>query len=430
METSSSPSSSSSSSSSFAITSTHTTYTSTSSGGGGGVHIPVEIVSEEEMAFIEAALASTRPFLASSACPSSSSRFALFSSLTSILPCSSVPPTSPGPRSFATSSDIEDTVPPTSPGSRSFATSSGIEDIVPPRSSLLDQFRSKRGLSVTDFTSTEWCEKQMEFLLHWGKPKRTEAMKAGSDRHSQLEKEVSEKIELHIKTIEDSWAIRLMNFIVGTNHLLFEGITRELPVVGVIEGVWMVGVIDEIRISRDGGAGLPLLVDTKTRLKATVPSAAQKRNGRLQLMCYKFLWDNLVTNTFPTEHFFRRFELNRQYTLTGDIKKYIDSFGLDLKTLDDVLSHFRYTSSLLSQSDEQLLLRYELQSDQSLLEEYYFPYDSNWLKTQINRGLEFWLGHREASFVSEDEKWKCQFCDFVSDCPISVNSSRDRTRSK
>ncbi|XP_042419975.1 exonuclease V, chloroplastic-like isoform X3 [Zingiber officinale] len=403
METSSSPSSSSSSSSSFAITSTHTTYTSTSSGGGGGVHIPVEIVSEEEMAFIEAALASTRPFLASSACPSSSSRFALFSSLTSILPCSSVPPTSPGPRSFATSSDIEDTVPPTSPGSRSFATSSGIEDIVPPRSSLLDQFRSKRGLSVTDFTSTEWCEKQMEFLLHWGKPKRTEAMKAGSDRHSQLEKEVSEKIELHIKTIEDSWAIRLMNFIVGTNHLLFEGITRELPV--------------------------------------------------LQLMCYKFLWDNLVTNTFPTEHFFRRFELNRQYTLTGDIKKYIDSFGLDLKyrklrlwlfvvllfvipfiyclqTLDDVLSHFRYTSSLLSQSDEQLLLRYELQSDQSLLEEYYFPYDSNWLKTQINRGLEFWLGHREASFVSEDEKWKCQFCDFVSDCPISVNSSRDRTRSK
>ncbi|KAG6514182.1 hypothetical protein ZIOFF_024525 [Zingiber officinale] len=102
------------------------------------------------------------------------------------------------------------------------------------------------------------------------------------------------------------------------------------------------------------------------------------------------------------------------------------SFG----TLDDELSHFRDTSSLLSQSDKQLLLRYELQSDQSLLEEYYFPYDSNWLKTQINRGLEFWLGYREASFVSEDEKWKCQLCDFVSDCPFSVTSSRDRVRSR
>ncbi|KAG6506103.1 hypothetical protein ZIOFF_031418 [Zingiber officinale] len=99
-------------------------------------------------------------------------------------------------------------------------------------------------------------------------------------------------------------------------------------------------------------------------------------------------------------------------------------------TLDDELSHFRDTSSLLSQSYEQLLLRYELQSDQSLLEEYHFPYDSNWLKTQINRGLEFWLGYREASFVSEDEKWKCQFCDFVSDCPFSVTSSRDRIRSR
>ncbi|XP_042397225.1 exonuclease V, chloroplastic-like [Zingiber officinale] len=105
-------------------------------------------------------------------------------------------------------------------------------------------------------------------------------------------------------------------------------------------------------------------------------------------------------------------------------------FKVLVKTLDDELSHFRDTSSLLSQSDEQLLLRYELQSDQSLLEEYYFPYDSNWLKTQINRGLEFWLGYREASFVSEDEKWKCQFCDFISDCSFSVTSSRDRTRSR
>ncbi|XP_074570649.1 exonuclease V, chloroplastic isoform X2 [Curcuma longa] len=367
------------------------------------------------MAFIEAALASVRPRLASSACPSSSSRFALFSSLPSILPCSSVPPTSPGPRSFSTSGDIEDPV--------------------PPRSSLLGQFRSKRGLSVTDITSTrhyyqEWCEKQLEFSLCRGKPKRTDAMKAGSDRHSQLEKEVSEKMELHFETIEDSWAIRLMNFIIGAHNLLFEGITRELPVVGVIEGVWMVGVIDEIRISRDGGAGLPMLVDTKTRCKATVPSAAQKRNARLQLMCYKYLWDNLVTNTFPTEHFFRHYELNRQYTLTGDVKKYIDSLELDLKTLDDVLSHFRRTSSLLSQSDEQLLLRYELQSDQSLLEEYYFPYDSSWCKKQVDKGLEFWLGYREASFVPEDEKWKCKFCAFASDCPQSVTSSTNRTRSR
>lgn len=32
----------------------------------------------------------------------------------------------------------------------------------------------------------------MEFVLLHGKPRRTKAMKAGSDRHAQLEREVSE----------------------------------------------------------------------------------------------------------------------------------------------------------------------------------------------------------------------------------------------
>ena len=39
----------------------------------------------------------------------------------------------------------------------------------------------------------EWCEKQMEFVLEHGKPERTEAMKAGSERHAQLEQEASPK---------------------------------------------------------------------------------------------------------------------------------------------------------------------------------------------------------------------------------------------
>ena len=36
----------------------------------------------------------------------------------------------------------------------------------------------------------EWCEKRMEFVLLHGKPEKTKAMKAGCDRHVQLEEEV------------------------------------------------------------------------------------------------------------------------------------------------------------------------------------------------------------------------------------------------
>lgn len=50
--------------------------------------------------------------------------------------------------------------------------------------------------------------------------------------------------------------------------------------VGIIEDTWMVGVIDEIRLSRDEDTVCTFLVDTKTRYKATVPSEAQRRNAR------------------------------------------------------------------------------------------------------------------------------------------------------
>lgn len=61
--------------------------------------------------------------------------------------------------------------------------------------------------------------------------------------------------------------------------------------------------------------------------------------------------------------------------------------------------------------------RYELQEDQSLLGEDEFAYDSDWVKDQIKSCLDFWMGNREASYPSMDERWKCNFCKFTSVCP-------------
>lgn len=43
-------------------------------------------------------------------------------------------------------------------------------------------------------------------------------------------KQVIEKVDIVIKSVEESWAVKFMNFIIGANQLLFEGLTRELPV--------------------------------------------------------------------------------------------------------------------------------------------------------------------------------------------------------
>ncbi|KAJ1261387.1 hypothetical protein BS78_09G025900 [Paspalum vaginatum] len=354
----------------------------------GTEEFPVEDVSDEEMAAIDAALAAVaagaRPLLSAAARRAAAP-----------LSCAAYSVAGPA------GGDIEDS----------------------PWRSRLARFRQRRALAVTDITATEWCEKQMEFVLEHGRPERTQAMKAGSVRHAQLEQEVVERVDVTIRSEEERWAVKFMNFIVGTNQLLYEGRTREIPVIGVVEGSWMIGIVDEIRMLMDGQ---PMLVDTKTRSSPTSPSEPQKRNGRLQLMCYKHLWDNLITGEFPAENFFSYFDLDPRYKLSDDLTGYMSSLEFNAETFEDVLKYFKITCHTLSmlRSQEQLLLRYELQADHSLLEEYHFPYDARWFKDQIQEVLSFWQGPREPKFVTEEERWKCSFCKFAPNCPMIASMSR------
>ena len=67
--------------------------------------------------------------------------------------------------------------------------------------------------------------------------------------------------------------------------------------------------------------------------------------------------------------------------------------------------------------------RYEYQEDQSLIGEDQFAYDADWLNNQLKSCLEFWRGEREPSYAAEEERWKCNFCSFYSQCP--ANSKLD-----
>lgn len=50
--------------------------------------------------------------------------------------------------------------------------------------------------------------------------------------------------------------------------------------VGFAEDVWIVGVIDEIRMPVSVSDRSPVLVDIKTRRQDTLPAQPQVRNGR------------------------------------------------------------------------------------------------------------------------------------------------------
>ncbi|KAM7522309.1 hypothetical protein LguiA_012211 [Lonicera macranthoides] len=378
--------------------------------------IPIEIVTDEEMALIEAAFAATRSSSSSSVATSisnSSSSSSLFSS------------TQFNTRSIRSitilskrrlSEDIEDF------GGITVSSTHKKKMKKKNRMSFLHRFRRKRGLFVTDITSTEWCEKQTEFILLFGKPEATKAMKAGSAQHAVLEEEVVKRVKLRMESAEDAWAVKLLNFIVGANQLLFDGLTRELPLIGFSEGVWMGGVIDEIRMSGTETSQNPTLVETKTRALDTLPAEPQRRNARLQLMCYKYLWDSLVADKFPSRNFFNFFSLNPHYILSEDIRANTAKSGFPAETLDDLVRCYQNACSMLAPAHDQLLLRYEFQKDQSLIGEDEFEYDSSWVTGQITNCLEFWHGEREASYAPEEERWKCNHCKYASVCPINANT--------
>ncbi|XP_031484897.1 exonuclease V, chloroplastic isoform X2 [Nymphaea colorata] len=242
--------------------------------------------------------------------------------------------------------------------------------------SLLRRYRMRRGLSVTDITGSEWCEKQMEFVLTRGRRELTEAMKAGSFRHQQLEEEVMKRVEIRIESREDAWALKLLNFIYGTNQLLSKGLTRELPM--------------------------------------------------LQLMCYKYLWDYIVSNDFPIGFFFKFFELRPHHKFSNEIKEKIANSGLHIETLEELVNHFRAICCSLVPSHDELLLRYEHQADHAVLAEDTFTFDWDWFKSQIGHCFQFWLGKREAGYVSEDERWKCRHCSFSATCPLTQMQSNTK----
>ncbi|KAJ0020825.1 hypothetical protein Pint_32222 [Pistacia integerrima] len=364
--------------------------------------ISIEIVSEEEMALIDAALAATRCSFTSSTIPSICSpsqfqrnarslRFITLLSKRRFPDCSTP--------------DIEDS------GDLGL---SHKRNKVP--ESFLERFRNGRGLSVTDMTGTEWCEKQMEYTLLFGRKRVNKAMRAGKARHEKLEEEVSRNVKIRVQSGEDAWAIKFINFITKANQLLFEGLTRELPLYGFIEGVWMVGVIDEIQMPVKETHRNPILVDTKTRVSETLPAESQRRNGRLQLMCYKYMWDNLAAGAFPSRQFFDYFSLNPEYVLSEEIRESTADEGYPAKTLEDIVTFYMNTWNMLPSAHNQLLLRYEFQKDQSLIGEDKFYYDENWLKSRIEDCLEFWRGEREASYTPVEDRWKCQFCQFAPVC--------------
>ncbi|XP_030847674.1 exonuclease V isoform X1 [Strongylocentrotus purpuratus] len=295
----------------------------------------------------------------------------------------------------------------------------------------MDPLREFRGkyLWVSDLTAQAWCERQLlyDFTGIEGKPVEileTEAMKVGTDMHLKRELEVHTIKQIAVKTKEDKWAIKFLNILSAVNQLLQGGgggggasrcVVREMPIFGkpFESGAFVVGVIDEIRYNSRGQLEV---VEFKTRAKSrTVPSAAQRKTHKLQVMLYKQLFDEAVCGLLKKETILETIGLDPDASVNDEITAHALLMDLVLPKFGDYLNAMLERFQFLSKIDS-LAVEYSSQDDKEPFAVHEHEFDPVWLKDTLDHYNAFWVGEREVEGVDVEEVWKCNFCNYKEAC--------------
>lgn len=261
-------------------------------------------------------------------------------------------------------------------------------------------------MTVSDVVGPGYCEVKFWYnLTNYGKTPTTRAMKQGTKIHKQKELEVHTEVPVAISTNEDKFGLRLWNIIQGLRTLRVTGLTRELEVMGLVEGEVMIGVIDEVTetcpddeleqtmmeeaekkdlkkkkkkekdddqrsivdflprrpppfhpppphhpppssaaslASTVGKPRMLYLTDIKTRNTPNLPRPAQMKQTEMQLMMYRRLLLELAANIVDPQIIFERYEVDPD-------KRFSDTFIASMGSID-----FSSTpsSSAATRSDE------------------------------------------------------------------------------
>ncbi|XP_045582261.2 exonuclease V isoform X2 [Procambarus clarkii] len=315
---------------------------------------------------------------------------------------------------------------------------SGSSSRVETKDKPLPPIESLRGgyLWVSDFSKQMWCEQQMEYCLTMPPdiiiPEPKQVTK-GSELHLARELEVQDYVNVKVTSSEDIFAIKVINLLIVLKSILtMSSIThREVPIFGVVDGIFILGKIDEVRVDRET-FNLDI-VDLKTRKIQKPPGKAQKVTHNAQVMLYKRLFDDLVRGLIPRHSLTVTLQLDLDRTLGESVTENICSSLTSLLNIEDKNTPWtlcRLLDELKKAAESlpfisQLFIDYVWQEDQQtfLIEE--VKYDDIWLKNTMTKCLTYWKGERECQGVDIEDAWKCHSCDFQEGCKWIAQKTKE-----
>ncbi|KAF8139373.1 exonuclease V a 5' deoxyribonuclease-domain-containing protein [Mycena galopus ATCC 62051] len=195
--------------------------------------------------------------------------------------------------------------------------------------SPFQRYRPGGTLFVTDLTSLAWME-QTRIRRSADRPP---SFRAESDKdilvqqdvaarnynptkrgqvliHKELERELrAEEIEVETNNKEEQWTIRLINFLSCLVSLRAEGRAREIPVFGIVDGVVVVGRIDELLVRDQSGPK----TGTKRAADSSLPPPKRTRRGPSAPSCEQELIAAPLAPT-PSPQCIRLIDTKTRYT--------------------------------------------------------------------------------------------------------------------
>lgn len=320
-------------------------------------------------------------------------------------------------------------------------------------------------LSVTDIVGPMWCEAQFEYSLEKrGRKRRTAAMKRGAKIHDDLERAVHTPVAVDLDDAvpEERWGLRLFNARTGCDELFQNGLTRELGVLGQVDGTHVSGVVDELRLVHAPAevqqqsvermamrrflnvdtVEEPMLVlsDTKTRVSTREPTRSAVDQVRLQLMLYRTLLADMAQLNILA--LVEREGLDPDRPFSDGFLAQVMSLQLDADAADELLQHnsVRGFWTLLQprldrlrrmlqrqagvtvevdgvpQRLPDLKVTYVHQATRAVLTEASFVHDEAWMRDRVGAVLQWWRGKRPAKGVDPHDTFKCRICEFEQGC--------------
>ena len=233
-------------------------------------------------------------------------------------------------------------------------------------------------------------------------------MQQGSAVHKVLEDQVHTFVAVDIKSKEEVWGLRIWNVIQGLKTLQDTGMTRELEIWGVVDGLVVNGIIDELsyicpepeleeaeeqsnsakkmpaadqraitdflgqstleshgtgcfnklRSSLPGKPSKIYITDVKTRGTKTIPKGPSFRPTLMQLMLYHRILSDLATNKVIADVIFDRYGLEADAPFSDGFIAQIGSLNEEdnLLALDNTQTTQEDSAPLSSQDSVTVLL--------------------------------------------------------------------------